>query len=59
MMVTETLDSSTQAFLKFLTRQLTEHPQLIEPLDTAEMGRIAALVEDVNEEGTHQGWQNP
>jgi len=58
MMVTETLDAPTQAFLEFLTRQLAEHPELIEPLDSAEMGRIAALVEGVNQEGTHQGWQN-
>ncbi len=35
MMVTETLDASTQAFLEFLTRQLTEHSQRIEPLDAA------------------------
>lgn len=36
-----------QAFLQFLERQMTEHPELIEPMDDAELARIAALVEGV------------
>lgn len=36
-----------QAFLHFLERQMTEHPELIEPMDEAELAQIAALVEGV------------
>ena len=34
-------------FLKFLERQMSEHPELIEPVDRAQMKRIGKLVEDV------------
>ncbi len=36
-----------QVFLHFLERQMTEHPDLIEPMDEAELAQIAALVEGV------------
>lgn len=36
-----------QAFLHFLERQMTEHPELIEPVDAAELAQIAALVDGV------------
>lgn len=36
-----------QAFLHFLQGQMTEHPELIEPMDAAELAQIAALVEGV------------
>ena len=36
-----------QAFLHFLERQMTEHPELIEPMDEADLAQIAALVEGV------------
>jgi hypothetical protein len=36
-----------QAFLHFLERQMTENPELIEPMDEAELAQIAALVEGV------------
>ena len=36
-----------QAFLHFLERQMTEHPELVEPMDEAELAQIAALVEGV------------
>jgi len=36
-----------QAFLAFLGHQMVEHPDLIEPVDEAQMQRIAALVEGV------------
>ena len=36
-----------QAFLHFLERQMTEHPELIEPVNEADLAQIAALVTDV------------
>ena len=36
-----------QAFLHFLQVQMTEHPELIEPVDEAALGQIAGLVEGV------------
>jgi antitoxin PrlF len=36
-----------QAFLHFLQVQMTDHPELIEPMDEAELAQIAALVEGV------------
>jgi len=34
-------------FLKFLEKQMAEHPELIEPVDGAQLKRIAKLVADV------------
>jgi antitoxin PrlF len=36
-----------QAFLHFLERQMTEHPELIEPVSEADLAQIAALVDGV------------
>lgn len=36
-----------QAFLHFLQTQMTEHPELIEPMDAAELAHIATLVQGV------------
>ncbi len=36
------------AFLQFLENQITRHPEQIEPLDQAQLARIAALVEGVD-----------
>jgi len=36
-----------QAFLQFLEQQMAEHPELIEPMDEAELAQIAVLVEGV------------
>ena len=36
-----------RSFLHFLERQMTEHPELVEPMDEAELAQIAALVEGV------------
>jgi antitoxin PrlF len=41
------IDPVMLGFLSFIERQMTEHPELIEPADSAQLGRIAALVKGV------------
>ena len=40
-------DPVVLCFLKFLERQMTEHPELIEPVDRAQLKRIGKLVASV------------
>jgi hypothetical protein len=35
------------SFLRFLEKQMTEHPELIEPADRKQLRRIGKLVTDV------------
>lgn len=37
-------------FLRFLEKQMAEHPELIEPVDRAQLARIGKLVEGVDVE---------
>ena len=41
-------DPVVLCFLKFLERQMTEHPELIEPVDRAQLKRIGKLVAGVS-----------
>lgn len=45
----ETQDPVVLAFLRFLERQMAEHPELIEPADRAQLKRIGKLVAGVGE----------
>ena len=45
--VDEVNDPVMQVFISFLEKQMLEHPESIEPIDEAQMQRIAALVEGV------------
>lgn len=41
-------------FLQFLEKQMADHPDLIEPVDRAQLARIGKLVEGVNtDDSTH------
>lgn len=41
-------------FLQFLEKQMAEHPELIEPVDNAQLARIGKLVEGVaTDDATH------
>ena len=41
-------DPVVLGFLKFLEKQMTDHPELIEPVDHAQLKRIGKLVADVS-----------
>lgn len=43
----EEMDPVMLGFLKFLEKQMTEHPELIEPADRAQLKRIGKLVDGV------------
>lgn len=40
------------AFLRFIEKDMFDHPEDIAPLDTAQMDRIASLVADVEPDGS-------
>lgn len=43
----EDIDPVMLGFLQFLEKQMTEHPELIEPVDRTQLKRIGKLVEGV------------
>lgn len=43
----EDIDPVMLGFLQFLEKQMTEHPELIEPVDRAQLKRIGKLVDGV------------
>jgi antitoxin PrlF len=42
------IDPVMLGFLSFIEKQMTEHPELIEPVDRAQLARIGKLVEGVD-----------
>jgi hypothetical protein len=44
------IDPVILGFLSFLQKQMAEHPELIEPVDRAQLARIRKLVKDVDVE---------
>ena len=46
----EDIDPVMLGFLSFLQKQMTEHPEMIEPADRAQLARIGKLVKGVDVE---------